>query len=66
MMSNAYTTASQNTSIILGSVVGGMSIVGLKTMDVSGSEVRIQNLASSPLTYYNNAALSGSIIYLKS
>jgi len=66
MMSNAYTTASQNTSIILGSVVGGMSIVGLKTMDVSGSEVRIQNLASSPLTYYNNTALSGSIIYLKS
>ena len=66
MMSNAYTAASQNTSIILGSVVGGMSIVGLKTMDVSGSEVRIQNLASSPLTYYNNAALSGSIIYLKS
>ena len=66
MMSNAYTTTSQNTSIILGSVVGGMSIVTLKTMDVSGSEVRIQHLATSPLTYYNNAALSGSIIYLKS
>lgn len=65
MMNNAYTTASQNTSIILGSVVGGMSIVGLKTMDVSGSEVRIQNLGTSPLTYYNNAVLSGSIIYLK-
>jgi hypothetical protein len=66
MMNNAYTTASTNTSIILGSVVGGMSIVGLKTMDVSGSEVRIQNLATSPSTSYNNAVLAGSIIYLKS
>ena len=66
MMNNAYTTASTNTSVILGSVVGGMSIVGLKTMDVSGSEVRIQNLAASPSTSYNNAVLAGSIIYLKS
>jgi hypothetical protein len=66
MMNNSYTTASTNTSVILGSVVGGMSIVGLKTMDVSGSEVRIQNLAASPSTSYNNAVLAGSIIYLKS
>ena len=66
MMNNAYTTTSTNTSVILGSVVGGMSIVGLKTMDVSGSEVRIQNLGTSPSTSYNNAVLTGSIIYLKS
>ena len=66
MMNNAYTTTSTNTSVILGSVVGGMSIVGLKTMDVSGSEVRIQNLGASPSTSYNNAVLTGSIIYLKS
>ena len=66
MMNNAYTTTSTNTSVILGSVVGGMSIVGLKTMDVSGSEVRIQNLGTSPNTSYNNAILAGSIIYLKS
>ena len=63
MMNNAYTTTSTNTSVILGSVVGGMSIVGLKTMDVSGSEVRIQNLGTSPSTSYNNAVLTGCLLY---